>query len=120
VPGAPLDAGQRAAVPLASTGNVFVSAAWADRVSIIDLASGTRTDLASTNRRSARGRGVAGRPLGRRRRRWPLPGRFNFDGRALGVYDLVEKRLARVIDLGDYRGPHDLVFVSPDRLIVTV
>lgn len=116
---APVSASERAAVPLATQGQAFISVAGANRVIVLDLATGERTNIVSG---IGRPHEVAVSPDGR----WGVAanlgnytGDFNFDGRELGVYDLREKRLVRVIDLGKYLGPHDLIFVSPTRLVVT-
>lgn len=118
-----LPAGAPADLPsgsLARQGLVFVSIAWSDRVVIIDLATGQRTDLESGIDEPHE---VAVSPDGR----WGVAADFGrhlgdaeFDGRRLAVFDLARRRLARVIDLGEYRGPHDLTFISPRRLLVTV
>jgi DNA-binding beta-propeller fold protein YncE len=86
---------------------------------VLDLATGERTDLQAGIDQPHE---VAVSPDGR----WGVAadlgdhtGDYDFDGREIAVYDLREKRLARVIDLGPYRGPHDLVFVAPSRLVVT-
>lgn len=115
----PITAAERSAVPLASRGRAFVSVASARSVIVIDLATGERTSIPA-------GIGdpheVAVSPDGR----WGVAadfgdyqGDYNFDGHRLAVFDLRERRLARVIDLGQYRGPHDVHFLSPTRLVVT-
>jgi DNA-binding beta-propeller fold protein YncE len=115
----PVAAAERAAVPLATRGQAFISVASSGSVVILDLATGERTTLDA---------GVDGphevavSPDGR----WGVAadfgrylGDYNFSGRRLAVVDLKTKRLARVIDLGEHRGPHDVVFISPTRAIVT-
>ena len=117
--GAPVTAAERNALPLARTGNVFISVATSRRVHIIDLASGQRTSLDAG---IAGAHEVAVSPDGR----WGVAADFgnhtgdhDFDGRRLAVFDLHAKRLTRVIDLERYRGPHDLVFTSNTKLLVT-
>ncbi len=118
-PAAPPTAADRAAVPLAFTGQVVVSVAWSDRLILLDLATGRQRSVPS---------GIDGphelavSPDGR----WAVAadfgdhlGDFNFGGRELGVYELPSGRLARRIDLGEFRGPHDLVFTAPTRVAVT-
>lgn len=48
-------------------------------------------------------------------------GAYDFDGRRLAVIDLASKRVARVIDLGAHRGPHEVMFLpgSSRRIVVT-
>jgi DNA-binding beta-propeller fold protein YncE len=115
----PTTPAQRAAVPLATRGVAFISVASARQVIILDLRTGERTTLAA-------GIGdpheVAVSPDGK----WGVAadfgdhlGDYSFSGRRLAVFDLKAKKLARVIDLGDYRGPHDVVFIGPTRLVVT-
>ena len=117
--GTPITAAERAAVPLAFQGTVVVSVAWGDRLTLIDLATGRQRSVDS-------GIGdpheLAVSPDGR----WAVAadfgdhtGDFNFDGRELGVYELPSGRLVRRIDLGAYRGPHDIVFTAPTRVAVT-
>ena len=109
------------AVPLARTGRIFASHASGRRVSIIDVATGEIRSLAA-------GIGdpheVGVSPDGR----WGVAadfgdhtGDFNFDGRRLAVFDLHSGSPARVIDLGRYLGPHDVVFLAhdPSRALVT-
>ena len=117
--GAPVTAAERAAVPLATNGQAFISVASARHVIILDLATGQRTILAAGVDDPHE---VAVSPDGR----WGVAadfgdyqGDYKFNGRKLAVFDLRQKRLARVIDLGNYHGPHDLVFTAPNRLIVT-
>ena len=106
---------------LASTGQIFASHAWSRRVSIVDLATGQVTALPAG---IADAHEVGVSPDGR----WGVAadfgdykGNYNFDGHRLAVFDLAAKRLARVIDLGRYLGPHDIVFhpTSPNRAFVT-
>ena len=117
--GRPITAAERSAVPLASRGRAFVSVASSRHVIVIDLATGERTTIPAG---IADPHEVAVSPDGR----WGVAadfgdytGDFNFDGHRLAVFDLREQRLARVIDLGKYLGPHDLHFISPSRLVVT-
>ena len=113
----------RAATPstLGSTGQIFVSHAWSRRVFIVDVASGQITPLAAG---IADAHEVGVSPDGR----WGIAadfgdykGDYKFDGHRLAVFDLKAKRLARVIDLGSYLGPHDVVFhpTSPNRAFIT-
>lgn len=117
--GAPITPGERAAVPLAFQGNVVVSVAWGDRLTIIDLATGRQRSVRS---------GIDGphelavSPDGR----WAVAadfgdhlGDYEFGGRELGVYELPSGRFVRRIDLGAFRGPHDILFTGPTRVAVT-
>jgi DNA-binding beta-propeller fold protein YncE len=117
--GSPVTAAERAAVPLAFQGNVVVSVAWQDRLTIIDLATGRQRTVASGIDEPHE---LAVSPDGR----WAVAadfgdylGDFNFDGTELGVYELPSGRLVRRVDLGQYRGPHDVVFIAPTRVAVT-
>ena len=117
--GAPVTDAERAAVPNATRGNAFVSIGSRRSVVIIDLATGERTTLDAG---VANAHEVAVSPDGK----WGVvadiggyTGDYNFDGNRLAVFDLAAKRLARVIDLGQYIGPHDLVFTTPNTLLVT-
>lgn len=117
--GAAITPNESAAVPLATQGQAFISIAGANRVIILDLATGERSNLDAG---ISEPHEVAVSPDGR----WGVAadmgdnkGDYDFDGRELAVFDLREKRLVRVIDLGAYRGPHDLVFITPTRLVVT-
>lgn len=107
---------------LATTGHIFAShGSSRPRVSIIDVATGKVTSLAAG---IADPHEVAVSPDGR----WGVAadfgdyeGDYEFDGHRLAVFDLPAKRLARVIDLGSYLGPHDIVFhpTAPHRAFVT-
>jgi DNA-binding beta-propeller fold protein YncE len=117
---APITALERAAVPLATQGQAFSSVAGSNRVIVLDLATGERTNIDAG---ISRPHEVAVSPDGR----WGVAaefgrhtGDYDFDGHRLAVYDLRAKRLVRVIDLAPYLGPHDLIFVSPTRLFVTM
>jgi len=117
--GAPISAADLKAVPLASQGLVVVSVAWADRLTIIDLAMGSQRSVESGINEPHE---LAVSPDGR----WAVAadfgdylGDFNFGGSELGVYELPSGRLARRIDLGQYRGPHDIFFTAPTRVAVT-
>jgi DNA-binding beta-propeller fold protein YncE len=112
-------AAERNAVPLATSGVAFISVASSGKVIILDLRTGERTTLDA-------GIGdpheVAVSPDGR----WGVAadfgnylGDYNFSGRKLAVFDLKQKRLARVIDLGKHHGPHDVIFIDANRLAVT-
>jgi DNA-binding beta-propeller fold protein YncE len=117
--GGPVTAAERAAVPLAFQGNVVVSVAWGDRLTIIDLATGQQRSVASGINDPHE---LAVSPDGR----WAVAadfgdhlGDYAFSGRELGVYELPSGRLVRRIGLGEYRGPHDVVFTTPTRVAVT-
>jgi len=106
---------------LAATGRIFASHAWSRRVSVVDLATGKITSLPAG---IADAHEVAVSPDGR----WGVAadfgdykGDYKFDGHRLAVFDLGTKRLARVIDLGAYLGPHEVVFhpTSPNRAFIT-
>lgn len=103
------------------TGHVFASHGFTRSVSILDLATGRVTTLPAG---IADPHEVTVSPDGR----WGVvadfgdyQGNHEFDGRRLAVFDLHARRLARIIDLGEYRGPHDLAFLpgSSSRLVVT-
>ena len=117
--GAPIAAAERAAVPLAFEGNVVVSVAWRDRLTIIDLATGRQRSVDSGIDEphelavSPDGRWIVAADFG------DHLGDFDFGGSELGVYELPSGRLVRRIDLGRYRGPHDIMFTSPTRVLVT-
>ena len=113
----------RSATPsaLGGTGQIFLSHAWSRRVFIVDVATGRITPLAAG---IADAHEVAVSPDGR----WGVAADFGdhmgdhkFDGHRLAVFDLKAKRLARVIELGRYLGPHDIVFhpTMPTRAFVT-
>jgi DNA-binding beta-propeller fold protein YncE len=107
---------------LAATGHVFASHGTSGmHVSIIDLATGKVTRLPAG---ISDPHEVAVSPDGR----WGVAadfgdykGDYKFDGHRLAVFDLAAKRLARVIELGAYLGPHEIVFhpTSPNRAFVT-
>jgi DNA-binding beta-propeller fold protein YncE len=115
-PAAPAD------VPvLATTGQIFVSHDWARTVSIVELPSGKVTTLPAG---APGAHEAAVSPDGR----WGVAADFGdhlgdhkFSGTKLAVFDLAQKRLARVIDLGEYRGAHDMAFAAgaPSRALVT-
>lgn len=117
--GRPVTAAERAAVPLAFRGNVVVSVAGADRLTIIDLATGRQRSVESGIDQPHE---LAVSPDGR----WAVAadfgdhlGDYAFSGTELGVYELPSGRLVRRIGLGQYRGPHDVVFTTPTRVAVT-
>ena len=117
--GRPVTAAERAAVPLAFTGNVVVSVGWRDRLVVIDLATGRQRAVDSGIDEPHE---LTVSPDGR----WAVSadfgdhlGDYEFGGTELGVHELPSGRLVRRIDLGTYRGPHDLVFVAPTRVAVT-
>lgn len=117
--GQPVTDAERAAVPLAFQGNVVVSVAWGDRLTIIDLATGRQRSVESGIDAPHE---LVVSPDGR----WAVAadfgdhlGDYAFSGTELGVYELPSGRLVRRIDLGQYRGPHDLVFTAPTRVAVT-
>lgn len=106
---------------LATTGRIFASHGRARRVSIVDVATGQVTSLPAG---IADAHEVAVSPDGR----WAVAadfgdyqGDYKFDGHRLAVFDLAARRLARIIDLGTYHGPHDIVFspLVPHRAFVT-
>ena len=111
--------GARAAVPLAFEGMVVVSVAWQDRLVLIDLATGEQRTVASGIDEphelmvSPDGRHAVAADFG------DYLGNFEFDGTELGVYELPSGRLIRRIDLGAYRGPHDIFFIDSRRIAVT-
>lgn len=118
-PGGPVTAAERAAVPLAFTGNAVVSVAWDDRLTLIDLATGRQRSVPSGIDQPHE---LAVSPDGR----WAVAadfgdhlGDYAFSGTELGVYELPSGRLVRRIGLGPYRGPHDVVFTAPTRVAVT-
>lgn len=117
--GGAVTADERAAVPLAFRGNVVVSVAWQDRLTIIDLATGRQRSVDSGIDDPHE---LAVSPDGR----WAVAadfgdhlGDYAFSGTELGVYELPSGRLARRIDLGQYRGPHDITFIGPETVVVT-
>ena len=117
---APFDsAAARAAVPLAFQGTVVVSVASQDRLILIDLATGAQRSVASGIDQphelmvSPDGRWAIAADFGE------YLGDYEFGGTELGVYELPSGRLARRIELGAHRGPHDLVFTGPTRVAVT-
>jgi DNA-binding beta-propeller fold protein YncE len=117
--GRPVTAAERAAVPLAFRGNVVVSVGWGDRLTIIDLATGRQRSVESGIDNPHE---LAVSPDGR----WAVAadfgdhlGDYAFSGTELGVYELPSGRLVRRIGLGQYRGPHDVVFTTPTRVAVT-
>jgi DNA-binding beta-propeller fold protein YncE len=117
--GAPVTAAERAAVPNAFRGNVVVSVGWGDRLTILDLATGRQRSVASGIDEPHE---LAVSPDGR----WAVAadfgdhlGDYGFSGTELGVYELPSGRLVRRIDLGPYRGPHDILFTTPTRVAVT-
>ena len=109
----------RAVVPLAFEGTVVVSVAWQDRLILIDLATGEQRSVPSgiddphELMVSPDGRRAVAADFG------DYLGNFEFDGTELGVYELPSGRLERRIDLGEYRGPHDIMFIDSTRVAVT-
>ena len=104
-----------------TTGSIFVSHGRGGRVSVLTLETGAITTLDTGTRTPHE---VAVSPDGR----WAVAadfgehtGAYGFDGRHLAVIDLATKRVARVIDLGPHRGPHDVMFLpgSSKRVVVT-
>ena len=104
-----------------TTGSIFVSHGRGGRVSILTLETGAITTLDTG---TGTPHEVAVSPDGR----WAVAadfgnhtGAYDFDGRRLAVIDLGAKRVARVVDLGPHRGPHDVMFLpgSSKRLVVT-
>jgi DNA-binding beta-propeller fold protein YncE len=115
----PVTAADRAAVPLAFQGNVVVSVAWSDHLTIIDLATGQQRSVDSGIDAPHE---LAVSPDGR----WAVAadfgdhlGDYAFSGTELGVYELPSGRLVRRIDVGPHRGAHDIVFTAPTRVAVT-
>ena len=115
----PVTPAERAAVPLAFQGNVVVSVAPRDRLTILDLATGRQR---SVDAGIDEPHELAVSPDGR----WAIAADFGdhlgdheFGGTELGVYELPSGRLVRRIDLGRHRGPHDLLFAGPTRVLVT-
>ena len=107
------------ALPAATTGNLLVANQWSSTGSIIELATGTVTSFdAGTEPHD-----VAVSPDGR----WGVlsnfgPGSANdFRGNKLIVVDIAAKKIVRTIDLGDYRGLHDVLFRpgAPTHVVVT-
>lgn len=115
----PVTAADRAAVPLAFQGNVVVSVAWSDRLTIIDLATGQQRSVESGIDSphelmvSPDGRWAVAADFG------DYLGDYAFSGTELGVYELPSGRLVRRIDLAPYHGAHDIVFTAPTRVAVT-
>ena len=117
--GAPVTAAERAAVPLAFQGNVVVSVAGRNRLTIIDLATGRQRSVES-------GIDEPHELAVSRDGRWAVAADFgdylsdyDFGGTELGVYALPSGRLVRRIDLGRHRGPHDVMFTGATRVAVT-
>ena len=116
---APVTAAERAAVPLAFQGNVVVSVAGRNRLTIIDLATGRQRSVESGIDEphelavSRDGRWAVAADFG------DYLGDYEFGGTELGVYALPSGRLVRRIDLGRHRGPHDVMFTGATRVAVT-
>jgi DNA-binding beta-propeller fold protein YncE len=107
------------ALPAATTGNLLVANQFSSTGSVIELATGNVTTLdAGTEPHD-----VAVSPDGR----WGVlsnfgPGSTNdFRGNKLIVVDMAAKKVVRTIDLGDYRGLHDILFRpgSATNVVVT-
>ena len=98
---------------------MVVSVAWADRLTIIDLATGRQRSVKSgidgphELAVSPDGRYAVAADFG------DNLGDYNFGGTELGVYEVPSGRLLRRIDLGQYRGPHDVMFTGATRVAVT-
>lgn len=119
---APDDASSGTLARTAAEGGVaLVSHGGSGRVTIVDLATGTlarlRTGLEDAHE-------VAVSPDGR----WGVVAEFGrrtadymFDGRRLAIVDLASRRVSKIIDLSDHRGPHDIAFLpgSSARVVVT-
>ena len=112
-------AGPRPAAP--PIGTIFASHGGSGLVSVLDLATGALATFASG---VGEAHEVAVSPDGR----WGVAadfgnhlGNYEFDGRRLAVIDLARRRVARVVDLGAHRGPHDVAFLpgSSSRVVVT-
>jgi DNA-binding beta-propeller fold protein YncE len=118
-PAADRSSGTTAAMPSATRGIVVVSVASANSLTLIDLATGKQRNVSSGISQpheltvSPDGRLAVAADFG------AYLGDFEFSGRELGVYELPSGRLLRRIDLGRYRGPHDLVFLTPTTVAVT-
>ena len=107
------------ALPAATTGNLLVANQFSSTGSIIELATGNVTTFdAGTEPHD-----VAVSRDGR----WGVlsnfgPGSANdFRGNKLIVVDMAAKKVVRTIDLGDYRGLHDILFRpgAPTHVVVT-
>jgi DNA-binding beta-propeller fold protein YncE len=90
-----------------------------DRLTIVDLATGRQRSVDSGIDEPHE---LAISPDGR----WAVAadfgdylGDYEFSGTELGVYELPSGRLARRVDLGRHRGPHDDIFIAPTRVAVT-
>ena len=106
-------------LPAATTGNLLVANQWSSTGSIIELSTGTVTSFdAGTEPHD-----VAVSPDGR----WGVLSNFgpgnspNFRGNRLIIVDMAAKKVVRTINLGDYRGLHDVLFRpgAPTRVVVT-
>jgi DNA-binding beta-propeller fold protein YncE len=106
-------------LPAATTGNLLVANQFSSTGSIIELATGAVTTFDAGNEPHD----VAVSPDGR----WGVLSNFgpgsssNFRGNKLVVVDMAAKRVVRTIDLGDYRGLHDVLFRpgAPTHVVVT-
>lgn len=99
----------------ATTGLLLVANQKSASASIVDLATGAVTHLPTGEEPHE----AAVSPDGR----WGVVSDYGLelDGNKLFVIDMAAKRVARVIDLGEYRGAHDLAFLpgSSNRVVVT-
>ena len=108
-----------APLPFARTGRMLVANTFAGSATIIDLATGQRETLdTGTDPHDA-----AVSPDGR----WGVVSNYGPDrgrtylGNKLYVIDMERRRVARVIETGEYRGLHDVAFRPghPTRVLVT-
>ena len=113
-------AADASAVPAARTGQVLVANQFSETASIIDLATGEVTSLDTGDGPHD----AVISPDGR----WGVVSNFTpmsdddeMGGNKLFVIDMAQRRVARVIETGEYRGLHDLDFRPgyPTRVLVT-
>lgn len=101
--------------PSAITGLLLVANQKSASASIVDLATGAVTHFPTGEEPHE----AAVSPDGR----WGVVSDYGLklDGNKLFVIDMAAKRVTRVIDLGEYRGAHDLTFLpgSSTRVVVT-
>jgi YVTN family beta-propeller protein len=105
-----------AAAPAPRTGMLLVANQQSASATIIDLATGTTTDLPVGNGPHEAAIAPDGR-LGV----VTIYGNGPAPGNQLAVIDMSRRSIARMIDLGEYRRPHDVVFApgSSTRVLVT-
>ena len=101
--------------PYATTGMLLVANQASATATIVDLATGAATHLPA----GEEPHDAAVSPDGR----WGVVSDYGNrnDGNRLVVIDMAAKRVARTIDVGQYRGVHDLAFLpgSSTRVVVT-